>query len=160
MPALAHAGPDCDPRCGPLKVIVRDLCVVSQCVVLKITNARMPQERGARVREIGPIGLRQALFVTGVHKLPSSPQRNFLSLLSFINLRSNYFPQDSVIVHPRSMPYSETQFHTHTKRKLLKVLFEKLIVPQLVKKLTDIYNIWTFIAVFIRTRHWSLYKAR
>jgi hypothetical protein len=40
---------------------VRELCVVSHCVFLKITNARIPQEQGTRLRHIGPIALRPAL---------------------------------------------------------------------------------------------------
>jgi hypothetical protein len=94
VPALANAGPDCDPCGGPLKVIVqrekkgltvwyikisykiiiksvRELCVVSHCVFLKITNARIPHERGARLRQIGPIGLwpaqvLQTCFLLGI----------------------------------------------------------------------------------------------
>jgi hypothetical protein len=74
VPSLANAGPNCDPCGGPLNVIVqgrkgltfsysnvsrdeklqklliiklaRQLCVVSHYVVLKITNAQIPHERG------------------------------------------------------------------------------------------------------------------
>jgi hypothetical protein len=73
VPALADAGPDCDPCDGSLKVIVqrerkqgltfwytdvsykivmksvRELCVVLHCVILKITKGRIPHERGAPV---------------------------------------------------------------------------------------------------------------
>jgi hypothetical protein len=62
-PALTNAGPNCDPRGGPIKVIVqsknkgltfwytnvsykiiksvRELCVVSHCVFLKISNVQI-----------------------------------------------------------------------------------------------------------------------
>ena len=74
MPALANAGPDCDPCSWSLKVIVqskekkkltnfwyinvsykiiiksiRELCVISLWVLLKITNARILKEDGAPV---------------------------------------------------------------------------------------------------------------
>jgi len=39
---------------------VRELCVVSHCIFLNITNARIPHERGTRLRHIGPFGLKQA----------------------------------------------------------------------------------------------------
>jgi hypothetical protein len=37
------------------------LFAVSHCLFLKIIRARIPLERGARLRQIGAIGLRQAL---------------------------------------------------------------------------------------------------
>ena len=40
---------------------VRELCVATHCVFLKITNARIPHEYGARFRHIGQIVLRPAL---------------------------------------------------------------------------------------------------
>lgn len=39
---------------------MRELCVISHCIFLNITNARIPHERGARLRQIGPVGLKQA----------------------------------------------------------------------------------------------------
>jgi hypothetical protein len=42
---------------------VRELCVVSRCVFLKIANARIRHERGARLRQIDPVGLRPALLM-------------------------------------------------------------------------------------------------
>lgn len=51
---------------------VRELCVVPHCVFLKINNARIPDERGARLHQIGPIGLRPGLHyvsVTETHQL-------------------------------------------------------------------------------------------
>jgi hypothetical protein len=37
------------------------LCVVSHCVFLKINNEQIPHGRGARLCQIGPIGVRPAL---------------------------------------------------------------------------------------------------
>ena len=34
--------------------------MVSHCIFLNITNAQIPHERGARLRQIGPFGLKQA----------------------------------------------------------------------------------------------------
>ena len=73
-PALANAGPDCDSCGGPLKVtvhrhvhiqhifclnqsfvlyshhkIIREFCVVSHCVFLKITNAQIPPLAGGSI---------------------------------------------------------------------------------------------------------------
>jgi hypothetical protein len=42
---------------------VRELCVVSHCVFLEIKNARIPHQRGARLRQIGPVGLKPALSI-------------------------------------------------------------------------------------------------
>jgi len=36
-----------------------------------------------------------------------------------------------------------------------RVLLEKLIAPQLVKKFSDLSGIQTFIAVFVRSHHWT-----
>jgi hypothetical protein len=75
VPALANAGPNCDPCADLQKVIVQSTKrtnvwqdnfklthftpVVSHCIFLNITNARIPHERGARLRQIGPFGLKQ-----------------------------------------------------------------------------------------------------
>ena len=64
---------------------VRELCVVSHCVFLKITNARIPHERGARLRQIGPIGLRPALpsamlQFANATALPSVPQKWYIGM--------------------------------------------------------------------------------
>jgi len=40
---------------------VHKICVVSHCVNLKINNAQLPHGRGARLCQIGPVGLRPAL---------------------------------------------------------------------------------------------------
>jgi len=37
---------------------VRKLCALPHCLFLKINNARIPDERGARLHQIGPTGLR------------------------------------------------------------------------------------------------------
>jgi hypothetical protein len=40
---------------------------------LEITNERLPQGRGAQFRQIGPIGLRPALFTNDCHKSVYQP---------------------------------------------------------------------------------------
>jgi hypothetical protein len=77
MPALAKAGSGGDPCGGPPKVIVQSkrrtnilvyqgklgwkITMLHFLSFLKITNARIAHKRGARLRQIGPTGLRPAL---------------------------------------------------------------------------------------------------
>jgi hypothetical protein len=76
-------GPDCDPSGAPLKVIVQNKRTNFWCIIeklklsiflafLKITNARIPHERSAPLHQIGPIGLRPALFCAKDLHIPKS----------------------------------------------------------------------------------------
>jgi hypothetical protein len=57
---------------------VPEFCVLSHRVFFNITNARISHERGARLRQIGPIGLRPALVRSILHNVNCSPRHKII----------------------------------------------------------------------------------
>lgn len=49
--------------CTVITESARELFVVTHCGLLNITNARTPHERGARLHQIGTIGLNPAMVL-------------------------------------------------------------------------------------------------